>query len=447
MNTNLYKRSTLFSLGLLLLALPPMVPAQDDPTALERSREYQAMLEEAERARSEAEQARREAVKMAEQAREMARREAQRSRQEAEQQAQQLSLEQQEERERVREELSRAHRELREASREIAQAHRELARSSRKHHVVRQINLGERAVIGVVLGRESVEGVEIIGVSPGGPAEEAGLQTGDLLVSIGDERLDGADVGGQEQGRKTLFRVMDGVEPGDTLVVGVLRDGEPLQFEVTAEQREPSSWQTMIRIPEPPAVPGEPGAPPMIVEHIEIPHIDEEAINAQVQALQKELASKQFRFVLPDGEEIELSGDFDLPEDLDIEVAELSELAGHALREANVWFGLPQAQGLELAAINEGLGSYFKTDRGVLVLQARDDNAYQLRSGDVVLEINAKPVDSPTDMMRALREIEPGSQVELDIKRDRKNKTLSVVMPENRLGHAWSVHPRIAPNP
>jgi len=298
----------------------------------------------------------------------------------------------------------------------------------------------------VVLGRESVDGVEIIGVSPGGPAEEAGLQTGDLLVSIGGERLDGVDVGGQKQGRKTLFRVMDEAEAGDTLVVGVLRDGEPLEFEVTAEQREPSSWQTMIRIPEPPAAPGEPDAPPMIVEHIEIPHIDEAAIEAQVEALQKELASKQFRFVLPDGEEIEMSGDFELPEHFDIEMEELSELADHALREANVWFGLPQAQGLELAAINEGLGDYFKTDRGVLVLQARDDNAYQLRSGDVVLEINARPVDSPTDMMRALREIEPGSEIELGIKRDRRNKTLSVIMPENRLGHSWSVHPPVAPD-
>jgi len=449
MNTSLYKWSVLFGLGALLLAVPPPTPAQDDPASAEQeqSREYQAMLEDAERARSEAEQARREAVRMAEQAREMARREAQRSRQESAQQAQQQSMEQREEMERVREELSRAHRELREASREIAEAHRELARSSREHHVVRQINLGERAVIGVVLGRESVEGVEIIGVSPGGPAEQAGLQTGDLLVSIGGERLDGQDVGGQGTGRKTLFRVMDEIEAGDALVVGVMRDGKPLEFEVTAEQREPSSWQTMIRIPEPPDAPAAPGDPQVFIEGIEVPHIDEEAINAQVQALQKELESKQFRFVLPGGEEIQMSGDFALPEHLDIEVEELSELADQALREANIWFGLPQAQGLELAAINEGLGEYFKTDRGVLVLQARQENAYGLRSGDVVLEINARPVDSPTDMMRALREIEPGSEVELAIKRDRRNKTLSVVMPENRLGHAWSVHPHVAPNP
>ena len=433
-------RAALIGLSLgLFFALP--APALAESVRESSVSEQKALLAGAEQARLEAEQAREEASKAARAAREVARANAELEREAADERRQELDAErarQSEEMERAREELSRAHRELREASRDIAEAHRALARGSMTHEVVRHINLGDRAVIGVVLGKESPEGVEIIGVSPDGPAERAGLKAGDVLVSIQGENL-GSD--GGKAGRETLFRVMDDVGAGETLAVVANRDGENLDFEVTAERREPSSWQTMIRIPDASGAPTAAGEPHVIVEHIEIPQIDQEALKAHVEALGEHMKSRRFAFVSPDGEELEFDEDFVLPEELDIEIAELSEMAGHALQEANVWFGLPHAQGLRLAEINPDLGAYFDTDRGVLVLDARTDNAYELQAGDVVLQINERPVDSPADLMRALREIEPGSDVEFSIKRDRKDQTLSVTMPENRLGFAVPSHP------
>ena len=414
-----------------LLSWTPLVAA-DEP-APDNQAEIQAMLEEAERARSEAEAVRREAEKLSEMASELARQEAEMARQEAAMQSeeaeQRRAAAEQRERERAlqredmvraREELSRAHRELREATREVARAHRELAMTDRVHKTVRVVNLGDRAVIGLVLGRSTEDGVEVIGVSPDGPAERAGIQQGDIIVSLRGEALGGD--------RRSVHRIMAEVEDGEELAVSVLRDGESWDFTVVAERREPSSWQTMIRLPEVAEIEGLHGEPHIVTETIRIPEIDEAALAEHVEKLQKELKTHKFAYAMPGGGEFEFEGDFD------IEVAEYSELADHAMREANIWFGLPQAQGLELAEINEGLGAYFKTDRGVLVIRAREDNAYGLESGDVILEVGETAVDSPADMMRALRELQPGSELELKIKRDRKNRTLTAVMPENRLG-------------
>ena len=445
--------TTLYAAAPLWAAVEPAQPGTSEREG-DRA-EYEAMLEEAERARQQAEAARREAENAARQARETARRQVEEARLESAEERERQRAMQREEMERVQEELSRAHRELREATREIARAHREVARNAEVHHVVRELNLGERAVIGVVLGAETPEGVKVVGVSPGGPAERAGLQAGDVILSIRGEPL--SDAGGKA-GRETLYRVMGETEPGETLAVVVDRDGESWTFDVTAEQREPAGWQTLIRIPEAPAVPvvpgsthvapaapSAPGAPAVIVEHlerIEIPDIDEEALNERLHEITEDMKARKFVFVTPEGGEFEFDENFEFPESFDVGIGAYSELAEQALREANVWFGLPQAEGLELARVNEGLGAYFRTDRGVLVLEARADNAYRLEAGDVVLDVNDRPVNSPADLMRALREIEPGSEVSFAIKRDREDRTLTVTMPENRLGHSWGFgHP------
>lgn len=349
------------------------------------------MLEEAERARIEAEGMRQEARKAAQLARETsARLKNERARERAMEQDELM---------RAREELGRAHRELREATREVARAHRELSLSQTERilEIERHVNLGDRAVIGVVLGKETDRGIEIIGISPDGPAERAGLQQGDTMVSIRGVELAG------DGAREAVFEVMGEAGDGDELAVIVERDGESREFLVTAETREPRGWQSVIRIPEIEVVEEIDGSEPVIVERIVVPDIDEAALAERV----AEVTAR---------------------------IEEFSDLGGHAMREADIWFGLPHAHGLELATVNKGLGEYFKTDRGVLVISAREDNAYQLKSGDVILSIGAATVNSPSDMMRALRDAEPGEAIELKIKRNRRDRNLTVVMPENRLG-------------
>ena len=345
----------------------------------------------------------------------------------------------------AREELSRAHRQMREVSREIARAHRELARSEELQQRLRVLNLGDRPLIGVLLGEESTEGVVITGVSPDGPAEKAGIRQNDVLIALGGVELAGRSDG---SARRALIEVMNSAEAGEQLAATLNRSGELLDVFVVPEQREPLSWQSLLRLPAPPSPPSPPGAPSapdaprVIVETIEIPDIDEEELSRRVAELTEQAQNFEYLFIGDDGQLVEFSQDFEFSGE------PLSRFGGHALSEANVWFDSSAARGLELASINEGLGKYFKADSGVLVIQARDDNAYGLESGDVIQSVAGTPISSPADFLRAVRDAEPGSEIELSIKRDRKSRTLNATVPENRLGmHEFrSIHRAEAPH-
>lgn len=450
----LYTVIMVATLGLLGGTAQAAQETGNSPESEAARKEVQAMLEEAERVRAEAErtrqeaeQAREEAARASEQARELARRESEQARELARLEAEQareaahgqaerarqaaeetrryqeesereLAL-QREEVERAREELSRAHRELREASREVARAHRELSRTGEDVEVRWEVNLGDRAVIGVVLGGQTPKGVEIVGVSPDGPAERAGLQPGDTLVSIR-----GIDLVNNDEARQNVFSIMQDVSDGEELAVTVDRDGETWDYTVTAERREPSGWQSVVRIPDEPVVVDSPDSVHTIVETLTVSDIDEAGLAAQIADLSQRLESREFTYVTKDGKTVTQQFEF----------GDFSDFGDMAMNSANAWFGLPQANGLELTSINPGLGAYFKTDRGVLVIKAREDNAYELESGDVILSIGDVPVNSPSDLVRALRDVEPESAIDIAIKRHKKDRTLKVTVPENRLG-------------
>jgi hypothetical protein len=427
---------TLFSGSALLLAL-----VLGNPPALAQSAEEEAAEAEArkaiELAIETAHQEQNAALAAVEQARvELERAADERERAENSEERARLHEMDQAERERMRGELSRVHEDLRRASQEVARLHREINRPPRPAAAPDAPGGSDRAVIGVVLGDSTRSGVPVLGVSPDGPAERAGIQQGDLIVAMMGAELIGE---GKAKPRDLLSEVMDGVKVGDELVITVLRDGQRIDHTVTADRREPFAWQSILRLPSAPPAPGAapmPGVPAApLVQHIEIPEIDREVLREQAERVRQGVERAR----------IVIENRFD-GEDWSYEFETLSELGDDALREASIWFGLPVTRGLKLAEMDADLAGYFKADGGVLVLKAPEGNDLQLRSGDVIQRIGEQQVSTPSDVMRALREWEPGASIEIQIKRERRDRTLDVVLPERRVGFdflPFSEHPHI----
>ena len=154
--------------------------------------------------------------------------EAERERSEAEERQAQAQLEKEE-----------VQRQMREAERQLEEAARRIAELSQKNlprvvEVERKVvDLMGRPRLGVTVGgnegKGPVEGVNILGVSPGSAADDAGLRAGDVITAVNGESMsadDGADA------NHRLLDFMKGVEEGDKLSVEYLRDGNVGKVEV-----------------------------------------------------------------------------------------------------------------------------------------------------------------------------------------------------------------------
>ena len=127
---------------------------------------------------------------------------------------------------------------MREAEERLAEAARKIAELSTSNlptivDIERRIHMDGRTVLGITIasddGAGPVEGVTVRGVSPGGAAADAGLQSGDIITAVNDESLTADD---DEQANSKLVDFMSGVEEGDILEVEYLRNGKQASVEV-----------------------------------------------------------------------------------------------------------------------------------------------------------------------------------------------------------------------
>jgi len=87
--------------------------------------------------------------------------------------------------------------------------------------------------------------------------------------------------------------------------------------------------------------------------------------------------------------------------------------------------GWGATSGLTLAPLNPDLGRYFGTEEGVLVTEVASDTDLELRAGDVILSVGARSVKNPAAVRRILRSYAPDEMIELEIRRDGTNQTVT----------------------
>ncbi len=103
------------------------------------------------------------------------------------------------------------------------------------------------------------------------------------------------------------------------------------------------------------------------------------------------------------------------------------------MRYAFPWVGTGLG-GLELVELNEGLGRYFGTDQGLLVIKAPKSEAFELQDGDVIQSIDGRVPKDVRHAMRILGSYQAGETLKLGIMRDKKKRTLDVEIPAERQG-------------
>lgn len=82
------------------------------------------------------------------------------------------------------------------------------------------------------LGLEGTEGAIVTAVEPGAPAEAAGIQEGDVILSVGGQPA--------EDPRQVSLTVAD-LSPGSEVPVTVFRDGERIEITLTLAERDSAS--------------------------------------------------------------------------------------------------------------------------------------------------------------------------------------------------------------
>ena len=264
--------------------------------------------------------------------------------------------------------------------------------------LVRDSTRGAR--LGVGLGGwagASFDGLNVMSVSPGGPADLAGLRSGDVLTAFNGESLDSESF---EKSYEKLTELLAEIEPGSEVSVGYRRGGEDSVVEI-----ETGSWPQMFVLQE-----------------------DDWREGIAERAREWAGMANSWRGT---GESVDIDVDLGGAGDGVRRIVRTRRSPASALTFYDM---ASRLGGLQIAELTPALGEYFGADRGLLVVRAPDDEDVPLEDGDVIRKIGGRDFKDARHATRILRSYEPGEQVELEVVRHKRSRVLSFQLPERLRG-------------
>ena len=166
--------------------------------------------------------------------------------QSAEEEAQRKKYEQQ--MKQAEKQMQEAQRQMREAERQMREASRVIARDATQR-ALREVErklvvFSDHPRIGVILRTDAdpkmdAIGAEIEGLTPGGPAEEAGVKVGDIVVKANGKSMTVGSVAVDDDESAPSARLRElvtGLKAGDKVALEIKRGNETKHITVTAEK-------------------------------------------------------------------------------------------------------------------------------------------------------------------------------------------------------------------
>ncbi len=224
------------------------------------------------------------------------------------------------------------------------------------------------------IGLVEPHGVEICSVADESPAKRSGLREGDIVLSYRGEQV---------QGYEHFARLVRETPVGRTVELDLVRDRKRQQVQLETGERQPS----------------------LSIKHT----LD--SVRKRIEAVKDEFGSARLHI-------------------------ETDRLDPGARRDFGLEFSLPTVSmrtrnsrlGTDLESLDGQLAEYFGVERGVLVRGVSEDSAAQmagLRAGDVIVAVEGKPVDRPSEVGRFAAEA-GDSLVVVEIVRNREKASLKL---------------------